>query len=253
MAVASDRPAAPRAGSAASVVLQRVNVHFGAVRALADVDLRIAAGESVALVGGNGSGKSTLLRVVHGLIRPQTGHVHAPARRQQAMLFQRPWMLRASVRANVQAGLWLRGTPWRAGRAQALAALERVQLAHLAERNARGLSGGQQQRLALARAWAQSPELLLLDEPTASLDPYAKHEVETLMHAFANPADASDAPLTMVFASHNLGQVKRLARRVIYLDQGRLMADLPVEQFFDRTVLRAVSPEADAFLKGELL
>lgn len=236
-----------------AVALHSVSVRFGAVHALADVDLRIAPGESVALVGGNGSGKSTLLRVLHGLIRPQVGHVQAPARRRQAMLFQRPWMLRASVRANVQAGLWLRGTPWRAGRVQAMAALERVQLSHLAERNARGLSGGQQQRLALARAWAQSPALLLLDEPTASLDPYAKHEVETLMHAFANPGGASHSPVTMVFASHNLGQVKRLARRVVYLDQGRVMADLPVDQFFDRTVLRAVSPEADAFLKGELL
>ena len=250
---AINRLAAPAAAPAASVVLRGLGVRFGAVRALADVDLRIAPGESVALVGGNGSGKSTLLRVIHGLVAPQAGQVQAPARRQQAMLFQRPWMLRASVRANVQAGLWLRGTPWRASRTPALAALERVQLAHLAERNARGLSGGQQQRLALARAWAQSPALLLLDEPTASLDPYAKHEVEMLMHGFANPTEAAEPPLTMVFASHNLGQVKRLARRVVYLDQGRLLADLPVDQFFDRTVLRTVSPEADAFLKGELL
>lgn len=233
-----------------------VTVRFGAVRALVGVDLRIAAGESVALVGGNGSGKSTLLRVIHRLIRPEAGQVHAPERRAQAMVFQRPWMLRASVLSNVRLGLWLRGVPWRTTGAQAMAALERVELAHLAQRHARGLSGGQQQRLALARAWAQRPALLLLDEPTASLDPHAKHEVETLMHEFAGVAPGLaplPEPMTMVFASHNLGQVKRLARRVVYLDQGRVLADLPVDQFFDRTVLRAVSPEADAFLKGELL
>ena len=236
------------------VALRGVSVDFGAVRALSVVDLPITAGESVALVGGNGSGKSTLLRVMHRLLRPRSGELAVPPRSDQAMLFQRPWMLRASVLSNVRVGLWLRGTPWRATSATAMGALERVELAHLAHRNARGLSGGQQQRVALARAWAQRPRLLLLDEPTASLDPHAKHEVETLMHEFASPASGmAHAPMTMVFASHNLGQVKRLARRVVYLDRGRVLADLPVEQFFDRTVLRAVSPEADAFLKGELL
>ena len=124
----------------------------------------------------------------------------------------------------------------------------------LDERSARGLSGGQQQRLALARAWAQRPQLLLLDEPTASLDPHAKHEVEALMQEFTgSPAETGAAPLAMVFASHNLGQVKRLARRVVYLEQGRVLADLPVQDFFNRDVLRAVSREADLFLKGELL
>ena len=239
---------------AAIVDLRGVTVRFGAVRALADVDLRIAAGESVALIGGNGSGKSTLLRVLHGLLRPQSGAVRVPERRAQAMLFQRPWMLRASALSNVRVGLWLRGAPWRATAPAALAALERIEMANLAARNARALSGGQQQRLALARAWAQRPHLLLLDEPTASLDPHAKHEVEALMHALTHTApDAAAPPMTMVFASHNLGQVKRLARRVVYLDQGRVLADLPVGQFFDRAVLRSVSPEADAFMKGELL
>ena len=238
---------------APAIRLRRVGVRFGAVQALADVDLDIAAGESVALVGGNGCGKSTLLRLLHGLLAPSGGQLLAPPRAAQAMLFQRPWMLRASVRHNIAIGLWLRGVPWRAAGERALAALERVQLAALAERNARGLSGGQQQRLALARAWALRPQLLLLDEPTASLDPHAKHEVEALMHEFASARPAPDGPpLTMVFASHNLGQVKRLARRVLYLEQGRLLADLPVQDFFNAERLRQVSPQADLFLKGEL-
>jgi tungstate transport system ATP-binding protein len=240
-------------GAAPLLRLRGVGLRFGDVAALQDVTLDIAAGESVALIGGNGSGKSTLLRVMHGLLAPSAGRLHAPPRARQAMLFQRPWMLRVSAQANITIGLWLRGVRWAEGRARALQALERVQLGHLARRNARGLSGGQQQRLALARAWAQRPELLLLDEPTASLDPHAKRDVEALMHEFAQPpADPGTRPLTMVFASHNLGQVKRLARRVVYLERGRVLADLPVHQFFDRDVLRAVSPSADTFLKGEL-
>ncbi len=251
---AAQQAHADQASAPALIALRGIGVRFGAVEALRDVDLRIAAGESVALIGGNGCGKSTLLRVVHGLIAPSQGQLQAPPPAAQAMLFQRPWMLRTTVARNIAMGLWLRGVRWGDASARALQALERVQLAHLADRSARGLSGGQQQRLALARAWAQRPQLLLLDEPTASLDPHAKHEVEALMHAFANaPVDAGQPALTMLFASHNLGQVKRLARRVVYLEQGRVLADLPVEDFFNRDVLRAVSPQADLFLKGELL
>lgn len=247
---AHDRPATVQP----LITLQDVDVRFGAVQALQGVTLRIAPGESVALVGGNGCGKSTLLRVVHGLLAPSAGQMQVPSRAAQAMLFQRPWMLRTSAQANIAIGLWLRGVRWAEAKARALQALDRVQLSSLARRGARGLSGGQQQRLALARAWAQRPQLLLLDEPTASLDPYAKHEVEALMHAFTHaPAAAGEPPLTMVFASHNLGQVKRLARRVVYLEQGRVLADLPVDDFFNRDLLRAVSPQADLFLKGELL
>lgn len=235
------------------ISLQGIGVRFGAVQALSDVTLDIAAGESVALIGGNGCGKSTLLRVVHGLIGPSAGQRQAPPRQAQAMLFQRPWMLRTSVRNNIAIGLWLRGAAWGQARVRAQQALERVQMGALAARNARGLSGGQQQRLALARAWAQSPQLLLLDEPTASLDPHAKHEVEALLQEFSRPPAGGGPALTMVFASHNLGQVKRLARRVLYLERGRVLADLPVELFFNPDVLRVVAPEADLFLKGELL
>lgn len=162
------------------------------------------------------------------------------------MLFQRPHMLRLSARHNVALGLWLGGHRWRDARVRADEALARVGLRAQAERAARQLSGGQQQRLALARAWALAPEVLLLDEPTASLDPHAKREVEALVAEFAAQG------LTLVFASHNLGQVKRLATRVLYLEQGRLLADLPVAGFFDPARLRAVSPQAAAFVKGEL-
>ena len=114
-----------------------------------------------------------------------------------------------------------------------------------AQRPAKTLSGGQQQRLALARACACQPDLLLLDEPTASLDPHAKRDVETLIAALGQHK-------TLVFASHNLGQVKRLATRVLYLEQGRVLADLSVQDFFSGDVLPCHHPEAHLFVQGEI-
>ena len=222
--------------------LKAVGVTFGGVHALADCSLRIDAGERVALIGSNGSGKSSLLRVLHGLLKPSTGQMSADASARQAMLFQRPYMLRASVLHNMTLGLRLRGQSLKQARSEALLALERFNLADLAMRNAKALSIGQQQRVALARAWALKPQIMLLDEPTASLDPAAKHEVERLMAEFAGSG------MTLIFSSHNLGQVKRLASRVIYLEHGRVMADLPTHDFFNGPLPVA----AESFLKGEL-
>jgi tungstate transport system ATP-binding protein len=222
--------------------LQSVAVRFGRVQALSACTLKIHAGERLALVGANGSGKSTLLRTLHGLLQPVAGSLQHDGNARQAMLFQRPYMLRASVQNNVALGLWLGGVRWQQAKEQALLALERVGLADLARRNAKALSSGQQQRVALARAWALKPQVLLLDEPTSSLDPTAKREVERLMAEFA------DSGMTLIFSSHNLGQVKRLASRVIYLEQGHLLADLPTEVFFNGPLPAAV----ETFLKGEL-
>ena len=230
---------------AASVRLSR---QTGAQLALSEISLRNAAGERIALVGANGSGKSTLLRLINGLLLPVQGQVHAQSGVSQAMLFQRPHMLRLSVLRHVALGLWLRGMPWSAARAQALQSLQRVGLADLAERAARTLSVGQQQRVAMAQALAMEPALLLLDEPTASLDPHAKREVEALMEDFSR----SHPQAAMVFASHNLGQVKRLAQRVVYLEGGRVLADLPVADFFNPAVLQSRSPSAHLFTQGEL-
>jgi len=214
----------------------------GAPLALDSVSLQIHQGERVALVGANGSGKSTLLRVLHGLQKPVSGRVIQPKPVQQAMLFQRPVLLRLSVQNNLALSLWLRGMAWRLARQRALQVLESAGLGDVAQRRGRQLSVGQTQRVALARALALEPQLLLLDEPTASLDPQSKRVVETTVQHF---------PGTMVFASHNLGQVKRLATRVIYLEHGRLLADLPVHLFFDQAYLLAHSAEAAIFVKGE--
>ena len=249
----SSEPVQRRANAPAQPVLElhKVSVHFGPAPALIDVQLSVAVGERLALVGANGSGKSTLLRVLNGLLTPTGGHVRSLPGQRQALLFQRPHMLRTSAQNNVALALWLRGSGWRDARLQALVALQRVGLRDIAAQNARTLSGGQQQRVALARAWALRPDVLLLDEPTASLDPHAKREVEALMadfaasHGGAGPAH----PVTMVFSSHNLGQVKRLASRVVYLEHGRVMADLPVHDFFNGPLPEA----ARLFVKGELV
>lgn len=238
--------------SAVQITLDAVSVQLGAQQALKGVSLRIAAGERVALVGSNGSGKSSLLRTLHGLVPPTQGRVQQAPGVRQAMLFQRPHLLRLSAQNNVALGLWLdrtRGLSWAAAKVLALQALERVGLLSVARQNGRQLSGGQQQRLALARAWARQPDVLLLDEPTASLDPHAKREVEALMADFSC---SQERPLTLVWASHNLGQVKRLATRVVYLEFGQVMADMPVDDFFDADVLGKHSPQAHAFLQGEL-
>jgi tungstate transport system ATP-binding protein len=162
-------------------------------------------------------------------------------------------MLRTDSLTNVTLGLWLDrslGLRWQQAKARALDALSVVGLSGVKLQNAATLSGGQQQRLALARAWAKEPELLFLDEPTASLDPPAKREIEALVQQMIAPKD-DPHPMTLIFASHNLGQVKRWASRVIYLEQGRILADLPTADFFDAECLKQQSQQAFLFLQGE--
>jgi tungstate transport system ATP-binding protein len=159
------------------------------------------------------------------------------------MVYQRPFLLRLSVWHNLMIALWLARVPAPEREPRANAALARVGLTAEQHRAARVLSGGQQQRLAIARAWAVRPQVLFLDEPTASLDPAAKREVEALI------AELSAEGITIVMSTHNLGQAKRLATRVLYLEAGQVVVDLPTAAFFESQL-----PEpAMHFLKGEVL
>ncbi len=230
------------------LALENVVYDVGARRILHGVSLVLDAGPRTVIVGPNGAGKSVLLRLCHGLLAPTSGRVrwnspevpHAP--RRQAMVFQRPVMLRRSALANVVYALKCSGVlaPWR--RERALAALDRVGLGAFADRPARVLSGGEQQRLALARAWALDPEVLFLDEPTASLDPGATQEIERVIAAM----HAAGTKIVMV--THNLGQARRMGDEILFLHQGRVVERAPAERFFrePRTV------EAAQFLEGEL-
>ena len=232
------------------ISLHDAGVSFSDTRALRGLTLSLQRGDRLMLVGANGSGKTTLLRLLHGLLQPDVAgtlqtHALVPEGRapRGAMMFQRPFLMSLSVRWNVMLGLWLHGVPAPERETRCQQALQRVGLASLARRRARELSGGQQQRLALARAWALQPDILFLDEPTASLDPGAKREVEALVQDFA--ADG----VTLVMSTHNLGQARRLGTRVAYLEAGTLVVDRLVEDFFSGDDL---PDPARQFLKGEL-
>ena len=222
--------------------LRDASVRLGQVQALQGATLDVHRGDFIALVGANGSGKTTLLRLLHGQVAFTGTREGLAAGAVQAMVYQRPFMLRLSVANNLRIALWLAGVPRAAREPRAAQALKRVGLAALCDRPARVLSGGEQQRLALARAWAVRPDVLFLDEPTASLDPGAKREVEALLEGFKCEG------MTLVMSTHNLGQAKRLATRVVYLDHGTLAVDLPTARFF----ADHVDDRAERFLKGEL-
>ena len=229
------------------LAVKDLGFRIGEVTVLNGVSLNVAPGTRNIVMGANGAGKSVLLRLLHGLLTPTVGSVRwsladdAAVRRAQAMVFQRPVMLRRSVRENIEFALKLAGAPEL--RYAAEVALDRVGLLRLADRPARLCSGGEQQRVALARAWALQPELLFLDEPTASLDPAATRSIEetiAAMHAHGT---------TIVMTTHDLGQARRLADRVLFLHHGRLVEDAAAAIFFQQPT----SPEATAFIRGELL
>jgi tungstate transport system ATP-binding protein len=230
------------------LVLENVSLMAGSTTILDRLSLTIAPGAPTLVIGPNGAGKTTLLRLCMGLATPTAGRVSWGGRAdsrplRRAFLFQRPVMLRRTAAANVAYALAQAGSP-RSERAQRVAALlERVGLADLAQRPARRLSGGEQQRLALARALARDPEILLLDEPTANLDPAATRSVEELVRMVAQSG------IKIVMASHDLGQVRRLAGEVIFLVRGALCEQGPAADFLDRPA----TPEAAAFLRGDLV
>ena len=223
-----------------------LGVRFGTHVALQGVDFALAERARVVVLGPNGAGKSVLLRALHGLVEPSAGEVRWGGRaahpREQAMVFQRPVMLRRPALANVEYALAVNGVRGAERSRRALEALERVGLAHLAGRQARVLSGGEQQRLALARAWSLRPRVLFLDEPTASLDPAAAAEVERVI------GEIHAAGTAIVLTTHVLGLARRVAEEVAFLHEGRLVERTPAMEFFRSPR----SAEAQRFLQGEL-
>lgn len=220
----------------------------GDVEILRDVSLTITAGAPTLLIGANGAGKSVLLRLLHGLLKPSAGRVFwscppEHAVRRQAMVFQRPVLLRRSVLANTLYPMVLAGVAREERNARAEEALALVGLADRAADPARKLSVGQQQRLALARAAALQPELLFLDEPSASLDPAATRAVEEIVLKLAARGTK------IVMTTHDLAQARRLAGDIIFLHRGSVLEQAPAEAFFSQPA----SATARAFLRGELV
>lgn len=207
---------------------------------LDDVSFGLERGTVTVVLGANGAGKSLLLRICHGLLRPTSGSVSVVG--AQAFVFQRPVMLRRSARQNVLYPLAVRHVPRAERSRRAATALERVGLTSAAEQEARTLSVGEQQRLALARAWALEPEILFLDEPTASLDPAATTAIEKIL------ATIHAGGTKVVLTTHDLGQARRLGEDILFLDRGRLIERGTAPTFFESPE----TTEARAFLEGRL-
>jgi tungstate transport system ATP-binding protein len=233
-------------------MLELAGVCFEAAgrRILDGIDLKLGAVPIGAIIGANGAGKTVLLRVAHGLLQPQRGTVLFEGRRAdspdtafqgQALVFQHTAMLRSNVLDNLMLARHAACEPHRGFRERALAVLERVGLSHLAGAPAMKLSGGERQRVAIARAWLTRPRLLLLDEPTASLDPSARDQVETLI------GEIAASGCRVVLTSHQLAQVARLADEVVFLHCGQVLEQTGTQAFFSSPA----SQEAARFLEGE--
>ena len=230
------------------LALEDVSVLVRDVALVRGLTLRIGAGAPTVLVGPNGSGKSTVIRLAMGLIAPTAGRISWGGRaesngRRRAMVFQRPVMLRRSAAGNVAYALHAAGVARDARAARTAELLAQVGLAHVAERPARRLSGGEQQRLALARALARDPEILFLDEPTASLDPAATKAVEDIIRVIAQSG------VKIVMATHDLGQARRLAGEIAFMLRGTPHECIDAERFFTAPA----TPEAAAFIRGDLV
>ena len=231
------------------LILEDVSVQAGGRTLLDRVSLEIGAGPKTVILGPNGAGKSLLLRLCHGLIGPTHGRVRwtgsdaAQARRRQGMVFQKPVMLRRSVRANVAYGLQLHNVSSSERGDKIRQVLERTGLAGVTDQSARVLSVGEQQRLALARVWALDPEVLFLDEPTASLDPSGTGAVEKIIQ------EIHESGTKIVMTTHDLAQARRVAEEVIFLHNGRVAERNDPDAFFTRPESEAAS----AFLEGRLL
>lgn len=231
-----------------------LTLSLGGRRLLDGIDITVGDNRSgvgiTTIMGPNGAGKSLLLRTLAGLIKPDDGSVSwsgsAPNRQHAHRLgfvFQKPVLLRRSVIANMLHALKAAGIKRSERASRAFEALEQANLGHLAKAPARVLSGGEQQRLALARALAAKPELLMLDEPTASLDPTSTAAIEALV------LDAASAGTRILFVTHDIGQAHRLADDVLFLHEGRITETTEATSFFEAPA----SFQARAFLKGHLL
>ncbi|MDH3195968.1 MAG: ATP-binding cassette domain-containing protein [Hyphomicrobiales bacterium] len=217
-------------------------------RVLENIDLSLGPRGVTAIMGPNGAGKSILIRILHGLVKPGGGTVSwggramsRDMRRSQAFVPQSPVLLRRSVAANLKFALALRRQHDIGARLEAL--LELADLTAKAGQAARTLSGGEQQRLALARALASDPQVLFLDEVTASLDPANTLAIETVIRK------VSDEGTRVLLVSHDLGQGKRLADDVVFLHRGRLAEHSPARMFFDQPE----SAEARGYCQGRIV
>ncbi|WP_447892821.1 amino acid ABC transporter ATP-binding protein [Pseudomonas marginalis] len=221
------------------IEIRQLQKHYGSHRVLHGVDLDVAKGEVVCLIGPSGSGKSTLLRCINALEAYDGGHinvfgetvqrgsktVHA-LRSRMGMVFQRFNLFpHRTVLENVMEGpVYVKGEPFKQAREEALVLLDKVGLSAKADAYPEQLSGGQQQRVAIARALAMKPEAMLFDEPTSALDPELVGDVLAVMRTLA------DEGMTMIVVTHEMGFAREVADRVCFLHGGYIVESGPAEQ-----------------------
>jgi tungstate transport system ATP-binding protein len=235
--------------------IERLTKEYGGRRVLEVDALEIRSGEILALVGPSGSGKSTLLRLLNFLEPPSSGEIEFAGkrfssgqemplelRRSVTTVFQRPMLLERSVWENVNFGLRLRGL--RDERQNIRSVLEEVGLEQMQNQRARTLSGGEAQRVALARAMVLRPAVLLLDEPTANLDPYNVGLIEGIVKGLNQ-----EQHTTLVLVTHNVFQARRLADRVAFLLEGKIVEMGETQQFFEAPN----DARTRAFVNGEMV
>jgi tungstate transport system ATP-binding protein len=230
------------------IELNEVSFAVRSVTILDCISLSIGAGTPTVIVGPNGAGKTTLLRFAMGLVRPTSGRVTWGSRadassERRAIVFQRPVMLRRTAEANLRYALAAANVPASERDARVRELLALVGLTSVADRSARKLSGGEQQRLALARALAKDPQILFLDEPTASLDPAATKAVEDLICGIAARG------IKVVMSTHDLGAARRLAGEIVLMHRGRIVEANDAASFFNHPK----TSDAARFVAGELL
>ncbi|MDB6000157.1 MAG: putative sulfate/thiosulfate import ATP-binding protein CysA-like [Rhizobacter sp.] len=256
----TNMPPARPVPNAAIVRMTGINKWYGNYHALRDVDLQVAAGERVVICGPSGSGKSTLVRTVNLLEPFQQGHLQVcgvevgadeitraarlALNRRVGMVFQQfnlfPHM---TALQNLTVGpVWGGGVSRQEAHERAVHYLERVGMVDHAHKHPAQLSGGQQQRVAIARTLCTRPQVVLFDEPTASLDPEMVNEVLQTMEGLA------DEGMTMMIVTHEMGFARRVSDRVIFMDQGQVIETAPPDDFFERPQ----SPRLRSFL-GQLL
>ena len=219
----------------------------GQDRLVDNISITLESAGVTVIMGPNGAGKSLFLRLIHGLLEPSSGQIlwhrkllDSSTRRHQALVFQKPVLLRRSVAANIDFVLKPRGGQYRQQRDQVL-----HQAGLFGHRNqpARLLSGGEQQRLALARALATDPEVLLLDEPCASIDPATTLQIENRLQ------QARQRGLKIILVTHDVGQARRLADDVVFMHHGRILEYQPAAVFFESPS----SAQAQAYLGGKIV
>jgi spermidine/putrescine transport system ATP-binding protein len=252
--------AEPAAAGAPLLVLERLERRFGAVAAVAGIDLEIQAGEFVAIMGPSGCGKSTTLRMIAGLDRPTAGEIRLRGRRlNEASPWQRDtpmvWQSLAlfpflSVRHNVEFGLKMRGVAAAERRRRALAWLERLGIGELADRRIDQVSGGQRQRVALARSLVIEPEILLLDEPLSALDANLAVRMQAELVQLQKQLG-----ITFCYVTHNQSEAFAMADRVVIMNQGRIEQIGPPREVYraPRTRFVAEFIGANNILAGEAL